>query len=226
VPSEEIIVLACSKKLGGRCVAGISTESGRWVRPVSGRNHGELEPAQYRIDGRAPRPLDVVRLDLVERLDDLAQPENVLIDDEAPWRLVDSLDPAHAYARLRRHLSRGPRLFGNRGFAVHTDAAELGVEASLALVEPDSEAEFFLGRGREGKGPMRPRVGFGLRGSRYELVLTDFLVAPRVWELGEGVHSAADLGFPTASHVLITVSLGEPKGEWHPKLGAAVLLLP
>lgn len=218
--------MASSRKLGGRCVAGISTDSGRWVRPVSAREHGELEPAHYRVEGKAPEPLDVVRIPYLTKLNVPAQPENVLIDEHAAWQLIDRVEPPDVYRRLRSHLTRGPRLFGNVGMAVNVEDTEAGVDASLALVEPDADVEFFTGRGRNGRGRLRPRVGFTLRGNRYDLVLTDFEVGPLVLGLGDGVRSPSDLGFAEVGRVLISVSLAEPDGEWHQKLAAAALFLP
>src|SRR4051794_37579740 len=105
MPSEEFLVLASSKKLGGRCVAGITRE-GRWVRPVSGAPRGLLK-AECAVDGRWPELLDVVHFGYEKPLEDPAQPENVLIDG-SPWELCRRLPRDEAYGRLGRFLAHGP----------------------------------------------------------------------------------------------------------------------
>lgn len=221
MPTAEIIVLAASKKLGGVCVAGVSTRTGRWARPVSDLEHGELEPAHCSVVGRRPLPLDVVRFAYDRELDDPAQPENLLLA-EGRWRLVARLDPATVYERLASCISSGPRLLGNLGRAVPSDRAERGMASSLALVEPE-EPTFKVVKQSE---RLRPRIEFALRGQRYDLGITDFEVGPRLQRAGEGTHELGELGFPPCGRLLLTISLGEPLDAWRWKLVAAVLRLP
>lgn len=215
-------MLASSKKLGGRCVAGISTGSGAWVRPVSNFGEGELYPPQCRVDGQPPSPLDVVAFTYERRVDDPAQPENVLIGDE-PWQLTDTLDPANAYDRLTQFLRPGPDLFGNRGKAVDEDVAAVGVAASLELVEPSGGVEFSLQPPFKPGGPLRTRVTFDLAGQTYDLPVTDFWVRPRLLKLELGCFSPEEVGLDPARRLLLTVSLGGAKFGSHWKLVAAVL---
>lgn len=222
MPTEEIVVLASSKKLGGRCVAGISINSGAWVRPVSNFGEGELYPHQCRVDGRLPSPLDVVEFAYVGPVEDPAQPENVLVADEA-WRLTETLDPVNAYDRLTRFLSPGPGLFGNRGKAVDEEVAAAGLAASLELVEPSGDVEFSLEPPFKPGGPSRTRVTFSLAGQTYDLPVTDFWVRPRLLKLEFGRFSPEQVGLDPARRLLLTVSLGGAKFGAHWKLVAAVL---
>jgi hypothetical protein len=169
--------------------------------------------------------LDIVRFEYVEQLDDPAQPENLLIKDE-PWELVGNVAPAEAFGRLQGHLATGPELLGNCGRAVPHEVAEEGVDASLALVEPDRPLRFKTESAHEVGGSLRPRVEFSLRGQGYDLGITDFVIAPRLRALGCGDHSEDRLGLAGASHLLLTISLAEPLDEWHWKLVAAMLFLP
>ena len=220
-----MIVLANSRKLGGRCVAGISTSSGEWIRPVSDLAHGELDTYRCRVDGRQAALLDVVRFDYTERCDDPVQPENVLVAD-TDWDLVDVIDPSGAYPRLRDHLSPGPVLLGNRGKAVKGSVAEAGLDASLALIEPTAPVELVLQPPGETGGKLKPSAAFELDGKEYELRLTDYVVAPRVQRAGVGRHAPEDLGLPVGDRTLLTVSLAEAHNQWHTKLAAAMLFLP
>lgn len=210
--------------MGGRCVAGICLDTGKWVRPVSSRPEGELHPGDCAVEGRAPRALDVVRFPYRDRLDDPAQPENALIGDGS-WELTRMVEPEEAYALLRRHLQPGPTLLGGIEKGVPDSVAQEGLGASLSLVEPDSiqfvsELPF-----RQG-GPRRARAIFDLANRWYDLGITDSVVAPRLKGAEYGTYSAVDLGFTAPTHILLTVSMTEPLNETRWKLAAAVHLLP
>jgi hypothetical protein len=223
VPFEEILVLASSKKLGGRCVAGI-TRSGKWVRPVSGSPHGLFKP-ECEVEGRWPEVLDVVRFGYLEKLEDPAQPENVLIGDSA-WELKGRVPREEAYGRLRPFLDEGPDLLGNRGKAMTEEDASAGVEASLALIEPRSGVSLIMRPPEQELNRLKPRVVFDFGFRRYDLVVTDFAVEEAVRTAGVGEYSPPDLGFEGGGPILLTVSLGEAHEGWHTKLAAAALFLP
>jgi hypothetical protein len=222
MPSEEILVLASSRKLGGRCVAGITRE-GKWVRPVSGAPHG-LFKAECGMEGRWPEVLDVVRFGFDKTLEDPAQPENVLIDGSA-WELRRQLAREEAYGRLGPFLADGPLLLGNRGKAMTEDEATEGVDASLALIEP-SAVNFLLRPPAETYGKLKPRVKFEFSSAEYELGLTDISIEEAVRRAGIGEYSPEDLGVGGDGPLLLTISLGEVHEGWHTKLAAAVLSLP
>jgi hypothetical protein len=224
MPTDELLVLACSKKWGGRCVAGISKRTGGWLRPVSRRLHRELASGHYRVNGRDIEPLDIVRIEHGDNLDDPSQPENVEVG-AGRWRMTGRVDPVDAARVLSPHLVEGPALLGNRGAAVPEEEAMGGMEASLALVRPRG-TEFCLEQPWPGASRPRPRVGFELGNQHYNLALTDYLVAPRLVAAGIGTHGLVDLGLRADSDVLLTVSLAEPQDGWCTKLVAAVLLLP
>ncbi len=75
----EMLVLANSKKSGGRCLAGIPVDGGSWIRPVSTTHGGEIS-TQLCSRGSANdplRPLDVISIDIGEKLPAIHQNENV-----------------------------------------------------------------------------------------------------------------------------------------------------
>ena len=96
---ERILVVANSRKTGGRCVAGVSLRNGRLVRPVSPRGNGELSDRECGVGGRTPRLLEVVSFAHRGPEDDPAQPENVVIAN-APWKLEGLANPGKALALL------------------------------------------------------------------------------------------------------------------------------
>ncbi|HXR59873.1 MAG TPA: hypothetical protein VN732_00940 [Solirubrobacterales bacterium] len=223
MPTEEILVLASSKKHGGRCVAGVN-KAGEWVRPVSGGHHG-LFLAQCGIGRHWPGVLDVVQFGYLRQLDDPAQPENFLIDGSA-WRLSKQLPPEEAYGRLRRFRAKGPQLLGNRGKAVPEEEAAENGEGSLALIEPTAAVSLLMRPPEEEHQKLRPRLVFDFGGRRYDLPLTDVPIEEAVKKTGVGEYAPEELGFDASGRVLVTVSLGEAFNGWHHKLAAAVLFLP
>lgn len=80
---SRLVCLANSRKLGGRCVAGLRMQGkqvkiGDWVRPVSRSEHGEV-PVPYYLDGLEMRLGDIVDFEEGPSIRHLPgyQPENV-----------------------------------------------------------------------------------------------------------------------------------------------------
>ncbi len=137
-------------------MAGISERTGGWLRPVSRRLHRELASSHYRVDGRDIEPLDIVRIEYGDNLDDPSQPENVEVG-VTRWQLTGRVDRGDAGRVLVPHLVEGPVLLGNRGAAMPEEEAMQGVEASLALVRP-RRLEFRLEQPWPGASRPRPRA--------------------------------------------------------------------
>jgi hypothetical protein len=88
-----IVCLANSWRPGGRCVAGIDLETGRWVRPVP-RGGGAVLEGRTMIAGAFLKPLDVFEADLAPpRKKDRYQRENREILNYS-WRRVGRMTPA------------------------------------------------------------------------------------------------------------------------------------
>ena len=61
--SYDIVCLANSRNHGGRCVAGLRTDGGGWLRPVGQLPDGTLYPSDYHLnDLTEPGALDVIRV--------------------------------------------------------------------------------------------------------------------------------------------------------------------
>ena len=63
-PVKTVICLANSRKHGAFCFAGIDSESGKWVRPVSQLDDGRVERAAMTDDGTLPGLCDIVEIPL------------------------------------------------------------------------------------------------------------------------------------------------------------------
>ena len=75
----QIICLANSTKISGRCIAGIDVQTGKWVRPVSlvGGRASAVTGTIRRIKGQEPKLLDVLEISLKnDGPDEGCQPEN------------------------------------------------------------------------------------------------------------------------------------------------------
>ena len=84
----DLIVLASSAKNSERCIAGIDTDSGEWIRPVGPSGHGEVPFSLRNINGKEPGILDIVRMEL----DSSAETHGFQMENRSivakPWRLV------------------------------------------------------------------------------------------------------------------------------------------
>jgi hypothetical protein len=83
------VCLANSRKLNGRCVAGIEVSEDKrigWVRPVSAREHEEVSEYERQYeDGSDPRVLDLINVPLIEARPKGYQQENWLLDPNHYW---------------------------------------------------------------------------------------------------------------------------------------------
>lgn len=208
-----MLVIANSRKLGGRCLAGISLDDGSLLRPVGPAPRSELYLSQCNVEGRQPALLEVVEFDHLGHDGDDTQPENVVIA-ETPWSRGDQIPRAEALAMLRDIKHTEAHLFGNFGKAVHADVAVQGLPESLLVVEPE-KIRF------EHRAHAHARVLFRHAGRDWDLPLTDFDVYPKVLAAPVGTYMPESLGL--MSTLLLTISLALPHNNFHSKLIASVL---
>ncbi len=84
----EVICLANSRKLGGRCIAGLRVDDSGWLRPVGTLPDGTLYPPNYTLsDGTVAAPLDVVQIGIRAHRPLTHQPENWVVDGST-WTLL------------------------------------------------------------------------------------------------------------------------------------------
>jgi len=220
--SERMIVVANSRKTGGRCIAGLSTRTGELVRPVSPGGGGELSDEECAVDEHIPRLLEVVTFTHQGSEGIPAQPENVVIDGE-PWQTEGLAEERATEELLKGLLEKGPRLLGNNGRAVPAEDAAKGMSKSLALVEP---AQLRFGHGPDAEAHRgSPRAVFRFGGRRWSLPVTDFEIGPRILKLPEGLYGFEGLDIEKPERVILTVSLGTEYEGWHHKLVAGIIRL-
>lgn len=225
MPEVEIVCLANSRKMSGRCVAGLRTDGGGWIRPISNLPDGSFSPSSYTLDtGHEIALLDVVRISLIEPRPEPHQPENWL-NERVTWRLVRRLAADEAGRLLPPACIPGPAIFGTAGDRIpFATFLQQPLAASLALIEPRSIA-WHVTTGYRGNRQTRARFEFG--GAAYNLSVTDPHFEQRLALLDQGIHPREAASIAAHDRVLFTVSLGEPFGtEGHCfKLVAAVIVL-
>jgi len=145
------LCLANSRKIGGRCVAGLRLDCNEWLRPVSGDSEGTLLRRHYVLDdGSEAATLDVVEINVAEHQPKPYQPENWLLENKQ-WRLIRRLNPRKAYELLEKSLVSGPDLFGNIGDRVPLSGLQdHPVTRSLALIKPTG-VSWYITRSITGK---------------------------------------------------------------------------
>jgi len=210
MPIIEMIILAKSKKLGGKCIAGLRTDGRGWVRPVAPSQDGTLFPQHYTLtSGSQAEVLDVVRIEVKEPRPEPHQPENWVISDKK-WRLIARPGSEEHQSTLWNHIASGPTLLGNQSDRIHIRRFEdEPAEASLALVMP-SKIEWTIGESVTGA--RQTRAVFKLKGTTYDLAVTDEEWKKRLSELPDGIYpftKLKSLGLKPNDKFLLTVSLGE-----------------
>jgi len=214
----EIILLANSRKLSHRCLAGIDIVTGKWIRPVSTLTDKVITWSMRNIDGKEPELLDILNIPLSSaELDDESQPENRLIEmgkwNSAKWTRVGKVKPKE----VRKYLEYNGLLFYNTSDRVSWDEIlriPLKNRKSLMLIEC-SDLEVY--KTTSSRGNPQARAIFSFDGDSYNLVITDFSAEQKV--LNEQELSRRNL---------LTISLGMKLSDTFPycfKLVAGVIEL-
>src|SRR6266705_1399635 len=223
MPSFEFLCLANSKKLSHRCIAGLRTDTGEWIRPVSSSLHGELTHSQRNLGTAGdPQNFDTLRVSFANHAPTASQRENLLIDGTA-WQLVSRPAPTRLHTVLGGAIHGSAKLFGS--LSDHIPEATFSshpAKESLALVKPAG-----LRWLTDSYGPhKKARALFSTAGAAYNLAVTDPIYQSRIKSLQLGYHKSTELGIEDEERILFTISLGEPfEGNCY-KLVAAVLMLP
>ena len=133
---QNIIILANSRKMGNRCIAGIDSDTGTWIRPVYGTGENGVPPSVRQINGQEPDLLDIISIPLSKKGPHREiQPENRKIL-RGPWKKEGNFKPG----RLTRYCQRkGPILY-NSDRRIKADAIRdipMGKRKSLCLIKAD-----------------------------------------------------------------------------------------
>lgn len=216
--TKRILCLANSRKMSGRCVAGVEIGErgfGAWVRPVSNRPTHEVSEAEREYhDGSDPQVLDVMDVPLISHSPFGFQTENWLLDPTIYWERRGALD----WDQLAPLLDDGRPLWvgGQSSYNGENDRVPeqtaTSLSDSLRLTRVDSAVlrvmEGFSGR-RE------VRAGFEHAGSTYWLKVTDPVMERSAKQRDNGDYEMGESA--------LTISLGETFQGYAYKLVAAVI---
>lgn len=221
--SKMMVVLAASRKFGGRCYAGkeITTGGiGPWIRPVTASD-GALDLTCMQLpQGGMPNCLDIVELAVKESCGFDHQREN--------WLLCPSETVTHVCELPQRLLPRFadvPATLWATGYSssrgqndrVPLDWAR-SCQHSLQLVQLQ---RLTIAAQLDYEGKRRTRAFFSYRGVDYGLAVTDPDVEQEMaWRDQDLVYDKADY------RVFACISLGLPHYGYCYKLLAAVHLVP
>jgi len=182
--TKTIVCLANSRKLTGRCVAGKEWDGcrpGRWLRPVSGRERGELTAERwYAKSWRDPRLLDLIQVRLIAPRPCGCQTENHLVDTAARWQFIGRVPVQCLLASLDHPKGplwlNGESTSGGLNDRVYAEVAEKQPN-SLVLVQPDRlEIKVSTESANTDHARRRVRGRFSLAGYGYILSITDPVV--------------------------------------------------
>jgi hypothetical protein len=222
MPQKKIVLLANSKKHGGRCIAGREITHGTiqwtWIRPVGDRPSHEVLFAERRYgDNTEPTVGDVLTLDVTAHNPHEYQTENWVLNNQL-WVREQGL----AWATIQSLAERPTSLWTNNHNTVPglndevPHAVAITYRNSLCLVHID-DLEIHVVAPRDKK---RVQARFTYNGEQYWLWITDVGIETRYLVQPVGVYSIGE--------ACLTVSLSEPFTKEHGgtcvyKLVAAVI---
>ena len=222
--TKRIVCLANSRKLYGRCIAGvelIGSEPTGWLRPVSAREHqGVSEDERQYKDGSDPGLLDIIDIPLLGAQPKDYQQENWLLDPDPEhyWQKVGTLPWSDLYgiAESTGTLWRNG-CHTNNGQNDRIPLPQACLENySLKLIHVDGmKLRVFAPGAAFGNGKLRVQARFCFSGIDYALWVTD----PRI----ERAYLAKADGDYPFGECFLTVSLADPFNEHCYKLVAAVI---
>jgi len=220
--TKQIVCLANSRKLSGRCIAGrelSSAQAGAWIRPVSDREHQEVSEheRQYK-DGSDPRVLDIINIPLIEPRPKDYQWENWLLDPGYYWVKVGRV----TWKDLRKQLNPIGQLWFNGHHTYHgiNDKVPLNLAEelidSLRLIRVNHVRLSVLNPGKSfGNSKRRVLARFNHADVDYALWVTDPDYERRYLAMSDGDYDI--------DQCYLTISLGEPYNDCCYKLVAAII---
>lgn len=223
----EMVCFANSRKRSGRCVAGLRTDGGGWVRPVSREPDGHLLPTHYHLDdGTEARVLDVIRVDLGEPRPEPHQPENWLIGSRRWHRVARPASSRLLRSVIQPHLvSSGPLLGSTSDRLVYADLQEQPAMDSLALAAVPTLTWDIR---EPAPGRRHTRARFVLGDAEYNLSVTDPEWEYRLLHLGPGHYPFDPTWLAPGQSLLLTISLSDPFGPEGAcfKIVASIVVIP
>lgn len=216
----QIICLANSWKHGDRCIAGINSLKGQWIRPVSSLPDGRIPKEMRLIGGTEPALLDVLEIPLAKTGPDFGfECENLSVLP-GKWQRVGKVPPAflNKYCSNEEYILHNDQRYVTESFLQSLPVAQRRTLQLVKAVELSARTlsqRFELSSKWEGS-------LLTTTGQRLTATITDPVFIRRL-----------ELGYRPQNPCLVTVSLSMPwrSPDWEEddpcwKLIAAVVELP
>ncbi len=204
-----IICLACSRKMGGKCIAGKTLNKKRWIRPVNEK--GPLEDYQIRYsDGELPKLLDIIKITIVKSCPNKYQPENYLISDEV-WEKIGEYEKINLdklcddYSTIFDNVSST-----NLGLFDKIPANHFGNidnRYSLMFIKIKTIKFVRVNIYSQGYYKKKLRAKFDYKGIPYNISITDENIEKEYCKLEEGEYNSKN------SQFYLCLSMGSPWGK-------------
>lgn len=222
----EIVCLANSRKISGRCIAGKETKANKWVRPVSNRESEEISEEERRYEnGQMPKLLDIISIPVKEHKPKLNQNENYLIDGDYYWvkigdfkgSLSDLLDfPVDLWGTEDLYGTQSSSYQGKND-RISEDMC-MKYNESLYFIKPQSLKIIVRVEGREfGNAKRKVRGEFNYNGISYILPVTDPIIESKYLSGNNG-----NFTLPI-KNIFLCVSVGLPYNGFSYKFLASII---
>lgn len=215
----------------GRCIAGISLDTGSWIRLFGSSSSGAIESEliHYRNQPRTPcRVLDLFNVELGEPRPTNVHPEDVDLR-RSEFTFVRRFDQQEDIEFLKGHLEEnGPLLhsYSSNGISADDPLLKRRLSHSLSIIQPE-QLHWKVGPHPCYPNRLRVEADFRFDEDPYLLVLTDPLWEARCLRFGQGRHPHSTIAGEAMRQVMLTISLaGAPYSGYHHKLAAGVVNLP
>lgn len=221
---KRLVILACSYRPDGRCVAGIELVDNvcsGWVRPVCSTGQGQVHTIDRVCDnGKNAVKLSIVEIDFGDNQNHPMQQENIYFDHGVKWKYISPYRRSHEY--LSPFLETPASLWENGTHSTEgiNDKVPVNVvkraRQSLYFIRP---TRLFIHIATEGEAFGNPRrkvrARFFYNGVEYMFSLTDAGILDEFSEHENGeyeIHNA-----------YMTVSLAGEHLQHYWKIAAAII---
>ncbi|MDA1053610.1 MAG: hypothetical protein O3C40_24445 [Planctomycetota bacterium] len=173
---KRIVCLANSRKMSGRCVAGLEIDGedfGEWIRPVSSRSTQEISLEERRFeDGSELDLLDIVDVPMLKPTPHAYQSENHLIDADYYWTKVGTFSNDRVQElceEVESLWTNGHNSYDGINDRITEDEAHRTIDSSLVLIRPDNITILV----QQGYKKREVRAQFEHRSEVYRMRVTD-----------------------------------------------------
>ncbi len=188
-----IVCLANSRKLNGRCVAGLDLQNGKvgeWIRPVGSADKGELYDERLYAGREEPRLLDIIEIEFLRPRSTAGHPEDHLVNARLQWVRQGSFERAQLSQAIEKVSGclwfDGGSSWNGQNDKIPADVAT-ELPTSLKLVQPDELTMRVQTEGADfGRGKKKVRGQFSIGGFDYVFSVTDSIVEAELLKMPDG----------------------------------------